>query len=108
MEVVPRVRVARVEDAASIERLLRTSGDPVAVDAAWLSSTPGRRHVLVVDGGDDELAAIAVVRLLPPHGHVDLLAVAPEHRDVARRLLGVAAALCDAFGCSLVGQRAVS
>ena len=89
------IREATVDDLPALQRLIRSAADP---DEDLIASA--ERHVLVLDTGD-ELGGLAIVKLEPPHAHLEALVMAPRYcgRTAERRLLGVARALCEAFGC---------
>ena len=90
------IREATVDDLPALQRLIRSAGHR----DEDLIATPAR-HVLVLDTGR-ELGGLAIVKLDPPHAHLETLAMAPRYcgGSAERRLLGVARALCEAFGCS--------
>lgn len=91
------IRLATAEDLPAVQRLV---GD-AALDLRSLAFGNGHRYSLVLDDVDGELAAAAVIRLAASEGTLELLAVKSRFRDsdIEKRMLGVAEALCDAFGC---------
>jgi N-acetylglutamate synthase-like GNAT family acetyltransferase len=91
-----RIRIARPADLPAVRRLI---GDQL--DEASLSSTRGQRYVLVLDAREDGLAAVAVLHIERPRGHIALLVIDDRFEDdgVAARMLGVAEGLAEAFGC---------
>jgi len=68
---------------------------------------PGRRYILVLDGEHGALAAAACVTLDDGRGHLGFLAIAPsyEGEHLEDRMIGVAEALCSAFGCETLDVR---
>ncbi|HUQ04133.1 MAG TPA: hypothetical protein VM261_16655 [Kofleriaceae bacterium] len=94
---------AASEDVDAICDLLRRArpAEPIPdrdaiarlVDNGWL---------LLLEASNAELLGAVHVRLERGVGHVSLLTIEPDHRteELAVRLLGVASALCDAFGCT--------
>ena len=97
------IREATPEDLDAIQRLLGTQPagsrrpEQVALDQA-----PGRRHFLVLDppDGGPGLAAAAVLQIEGHRGHLVMLAVAKQFEGcgLEDRMIGVAEALCSAFG----------
>lgn len=87
------IRLASREDHSRIRRLVPGDQD--------LSTVPGRRYVLVLDAPDAQLAATAAVTLEGGRGHLCFLAIAApyEGERLEDRMIGVAEALCAAFGC---------
>lgn len=71
------------------------------MDLRSSSTDTGRRYALVLDDDDGGIAAAAVVTMAAHDARLELLAVEPGYRErgVEERMLGVAEALCDAFGC---------
>lgn len=69
-------------------------------DPTRLPRTPGRRHLLVLDAPDGGLAAAALVDIDGDRGHLGMLAVAKKFEGcgLEDRMIGVAEALCSAFG----------
>ncbi|HUJ60675.1 MAG TPA: hypothetical protein VLX92_19370 [Kofleriaceae bacterium] len=103
------VRHAESRDVGALARLLENVG----VDASALEAA--RRHpfghVLIFEL---EGVVCAMVYVLIDHtngvrGHLQLAVVDPklaEHREVIeQRLIGVATALCEAYGCSPMDAR---
>lgn len=68
---------------------------------------PAHRYLLVLDGEHGELAAAASVILDKGRGHLGFLAIAPgsEGEHLEDRMIGVAEALCSAFGCDTLDVR---
>lgn len=90
--------MAREEDIASVERLLRESG--ATFDKTTWQTIPGHRYLLVLDAPDGGLAAVAQVSLDDERGHLVLLAIAKELEGTGLedRLIAVVEAMCEAFG----------
>jgi hypothetical protein len=92
------VHEATAEDIAAIRELLRARAcEPGGVA---LSQEPGRRHVLALDAPDGGLAAAAIVEIEGERGQLVMLVVASrfEATGLEVRMIGVAEALCEAFG----------
>jgi N-acetylglutamate synthase-like GNAT family acetyltransferase len=94
----PTVREATTEDLPAIAELLGTrapGSGPLTV-----GREPGRRHLLVLDAPDGGLAAAALVTIEGQRGHLAMLAVARrfDGAGLHERMIGVAEALCRAFG----------
>jgi hypothetical protein len=92
------VHEATEDDIAAVEALLRSrASDPRSFS---LSQEPGRRHVLVLDAPDGGLAAAAIVEIEGERGQLVMLVVASrfEATGLEARMIGVAEALCEAFG----------
>jgi N-acetylglutamate synthase-like GNAT family acetyltransferase len=96
------IREATEDDLAAIEQLVRAQpgarcerAGPIA-----LGRSPGRRHLLVLDAPRGGLAAAALLEIDGARGHLAMLAVAQQFEDcgLEDRLIGVAEALCRAFG----------
>lgn len=98
MSANPTIRLAREEDIASVQRLLRESG--TTFDGATWQTIPGHRYLLVLDAPDGGLAAVAQVTLAAERGHLVLLAVAKafEGTGLEDRFIAVVEAMCEAFG----------
>lgn len=83
-------------------RLLRAqpSGFALRPEEIALPRASGRRHLLVLDASEGGLAAAALVDIDGLRGHLVMLAVAQdfEGRGLEDRMIGVAEALCKAFG----------
>jgi N-acetylglutamate synthase-like GNAT family acetyltransferase len=98
----PTIREATTDDLDAVERLLRAqpSGFALRPDDIALPRASGRRHLLVLDAPGEGLAAAALVDIEGSRGHLVMLAVARgcEGHGVEDRLIGVAEALCKAFG----------
>lgn len=98
----PTIREATDEDLDAVDRLLRTqpAGPARRYEQIALPRVPGQRHLLVLDAPDGELAAAALVNIEGHRGHLVMLAVARpfEGCGLEDRLIGVAEALCSAFG----------
>ena len=92
MQSTATIREATEDDTPALRRLL----GPQTFD----ERVPGRHHVLVVDGTDGHLAAAAVVDIEGAQGHIARLVVAAGFAGdgLEQRLIGVAEALCRAFG----------
>jgi GNAT superfamily N-acetyltransferase len=101
MIITSTIRLGTSADAVAIQKLLRTSGDGNGRDLTAITTVSGRRYLLVLDAPDGELAAAAQVTLDNERGHLGLLAIAERFHGIGleHRLLAVAEALCDAFGC---------
>jgi GNAT superfamily N-acetyltransferase len=108
MNVTSTIRLGTPKDApamnrliASVQELLPSGRAAQSLHAPELSTVPGERYVLVVDAPGGGLAAAAQVRFDGPRGHLGWLAIARDHRGegLEHRLIAVAEALCDAFGC---------
>jgi hypothetical protein len=101
-EVLGSIRTAEPRDTASLSRLLGAA-----------SVADGERgHLLVLDL-DGMIRAAESVVIVDSHARVQLLAVdaalAPSTREISDRMLGVALALCEAYGCrevEVVGRSA--
>src|SRR3954453_17485778 len=92
------VHEATEDDLAAIQELLRARASEA--ESVSLSQEPGRRHVLVLDAPDGGLAAVAIVEIEGARGHLVMLVVASrfEATGLEARMIGVAEALCEAFG----------
>lgn len=94
------IRLATEDDVTAVQRLI---ADDAASDLDLRSTTTdgGHRYVLVLDDDRGGLAAAAIVALDASEAKLELLAVDPAHREtgIEKRMLGVAEALCEAFGC---------
>lgn len=97
------IRLATDEDLPAVQRLIETDGElHGALDLRTLSTKNGHRYALVLDHPDGSgLAAAAVITLAEEEATLGLLAVADRfrHQGIEDRMIGVAEALCDAFGC---------
>ena len=91
------IRSAADDDLPRAIVLLRDHGLTVPRDLD--PHHPGR-HVLVLDSAG-ELLAVAVLQIAAGHGHLVALATAHADRALEDRMIGVAEALCDAFGADL-------
>lgn len=93
------IRLATPEDLPRIRDLVAGVHD--------LRVIPGHRYLLVLDGEDGSLAAAASVTLDDGRGHLGFLAIAPgaEGERLEDRMIGVAEALCSAFGCDTLDVR---
>lgn len=94
------VRIATRDDVPAIARLLETN-DLYADDAFEIADDIVEQgYAFVLDGHGAEIIAVAHLRLDQPHGQLDLCVVAPgpHHLDLEARMVGIAAALCVAFG----------
>jgi N-acetylglutamate synthase-like GNAT family acetyltransferase len=99
----PTIREATAADLDAVELLLRAQPSGFARRREQINAprVAGRRHLLVLDAPDGEgLAAAALVDIDDHRGHLVLLAVARrfEGAKVEDRMIGVAEALCKAFG----------
>ena len=98
----PTIREATANDLDAVERLLRTqpSGFTRHSEQVGLPREAGRRHLLVLDAPEGGLAAAALVHIEAGRGPLVMLAVAKpfEGRGLEDRMIGVAEALCSAFG----------
>lgn len=94
------IRLATGDDLAAMQRLIADDAAS-ALDLRSTTSDGGHRYVLVLDDDRGGLAAAAIVALGESEATLELLAVDPAHREtgIEKRLLGVAEALCEAFGC---------
>lgn len=104
MSVTSTIRIGTNDDVPLVQRLIRSESDTshVAVpNVDDLDTVPGQSYLLVVDAPDGGLAAAAQVTLKGSRGHLGLLAVAKRFHGegLEHRLIGVAEALCNAFGC---------
>jgi hypothetical protein len=101
MTAVPTIRVATCADRPELERLLER---PLRSehDAAKSATASARRYQLVVDAPSGGLCAAAIVALAPPHAHLEALAIDERYacHELEARLIGVAGALAEAFGCA--------
>jgi hypothetical protein len=89
-----RIRNANLLDLAELTRLLAGTVHAIA-------SYFGRGHFLVLERRDGTLEAACHVDVSPDCSTIDLLVVDPAVRDggtVQRRMVGVASALCEAYG----------
>lgn len=92
-----RVRTADLFDLDELVRLLSAAAHTIA---SYLS----HGHLLVLDRGDGRLGAACHLEIAVDHSTVDLLVVDPEIRDdgVRQRMIGVAQAMCEAYGSGQV------
>jgi hypothetical protein len=90
------VRRANAADAVALTRLLADGGE------VHVPAVPGN-HVLVLDVASTVIAALHVT-CDGKRAHVQFLVVDPAFATVARaieeRMIGVATALCEAYGCA--------
>lgn len=95
------IRIGTSSDVAAVQRLIRGSAPAESRDVTALSTVPGRRYLLVLDAPDGGIAAAAQLTLEDHQGHLGLLAIADSFHGegLEHRLIGVAEALCNAFGC---------
>jgi ribosomal protein S18 acetylase RimI-like enzyme len=93
LRIMHTVRLATPEDYPRIRAL---AGDQE------VSRATGHRFVLVLDDGAGGLAAAAAVTLDKGRGHLGFLAIAPgfEGERLEDRMIGIAEAMCEAFGCA--------
>jgi hypothetical protein len=106
MPPVETLRIARMADLAELQRLgLFSAGEEF--EATNQSTMTCRRYVLVVDGASGGLAAATIVALEPPQAHLEALAMDDRSGSPAleARLIGVADALAQAFGCRSLDVR---
>ena len=99
------IRIGTADDVPAVQQLLEeTSGTGEQV----LATEPGTRYLLVLDGPDGGVAGAAQLTFDGGHGHLALLAIAERFHGegIEHRLIGVAEALCDAFGCDTFDVRA--
>jgi ribosomal protein S18 acetylase RimI-like enzyme len=98
----PTIREATAADLDAVEQLLRAqpSGFASRPEEVALPRAAGRRHLLILDAPDGGLAAAALVDIDGHRGHLVMLAVAQgsEGHGLEDRMIGVAEALCKAFG----------
>lgn len=89
------VRIATSEDVPAVQALAAKQ------DSRELTTIAGERYTLVLDAPDGGLAAAAQVTLEKPRGHLRMLAFAKRWAGEAleARMIAVARALCEAFGC---------
>jgi N-acetylglutamate synthase-like GNAT family acetyltransferase len=89
----PTIRLATSEDLPRIRQLV-----PGAQD---LTTVPGRRYVLVLDEPRGGIAAAAGLTLERGRGHLGFLAINPdaEGERLEDRMIAVAEAVAEAFGC---------
>jgi hypothetical protein len=106
MSPVVTLRVATTEDLPELQRLSSAS---IAEELEPTSPpTPARRrYVLVVDAPFGGLAAATIVALEPPQAHLEALLMDDRCASPAleARLIGVAEALAQAFGCRSLDVR---
>jgi GNAT superfamily N-acetyltransferase len=103
MAPVSSVRAATETDLPAARALL-------SLPATW---TPARfadaqataRYLLVCDAPGGGLAAAAIVSFTAGRAQLEALQLAPDHESTAleTRMLGVAEALAEAFGCHALG-----
>jgi N-acetylglutamate synthase-like GNAT family acetyltransferase len=100
MNLTSTIRIGTSSDVPAVQRLLRDS-DPSQRDLPALPSVPGRTFLLVLDAPGGGLAAAAQLTLEDHRGHLGLLAIANpfQGEGLEHRMIGVAEALCTAFGC---------
>lgn len=98
----PIIREATTDDLDAVQQLLRAqpSGYSLRSEVIELPRASGRRHLLVLDAPHGGLAAAALIDIDGVRGHLVMLAVAQgfEGNGLEDRLIGVAEALCKAFG----------
>ena len=98
------IRLAKEGDLPRIRQLVHDDQDLTGSDA--------HRYVLVLDDENGGLAAAAAVTIDEGRGHLGFVAIAPDHEGehLEDRMIGVAEALCSAFGCDTLdvarGRRA--
>ncbi|MDX2089532.1 MAG: hypothetical protein SFX73_16885 [Kofleriaceae bacterium] len=88
-----RIRNASLLDIAELSRLLSTAAHTIAT---YLS----HGHLLVLERRDGTLEAACHVEMQRDRSMIDLLVVDPANHDAAvrQRMVGVANALCEAYG----------
>ncbi len=93
------IRLATSEDLPKIRTLVSGDHD--------LRVIPGHRYLLVLDSEGGTLAAAASVTIDDERGHLGFVAIAPgfEGEHLEDRMIGVAEALCSAFGCDTLDVR---
>lgn len=109
------VRNAETRDLADLSRLLSASDvDPRTISTAHRLPFP-RCHLLVLDIDGAARAAVYIVITWAhmPRGRLQLLVVDPSlarmfRRAVEGRMVGVAVALCEAYGCTEIDIAAVT
>jgi hypothetical protein len=98
VQCCPSIRLATEKDRSAIDALLY--GSHRAVE---LTTVPGSRYALVLEDVCGRVAAAAVVIIdrARERGHLAMLVVAKEldGAGIENRVVGVAEALCCAFGC---------
>jgi hypothetical protein len=96
--ILGSVRKVEAHDAPDLARLCAAA----RIDPPAVGPDAGRGHLLVLDVGGSLCAAEYVV-IEPPRAHLQLLivdaALAAAGREVEDRMIGVALALCEAYGC---------
>lgn len=108
----PSIRVATVEDAAELARLLSTLGYPILADdvaAVWGAWSKEGNSALVVEGDDLLLGAVTLHRMIVLHrpkpvGRITSLVVDPTARGqgLGRALMKVAEDASVQAGCGLL------
>jgi GNAT superfamily N-acetyltransferase len=101
MNTTSTIRIGTTADVPAVQRLIRDRSDGENKELPSLPTIPGHRYLLVLDAPDGGLAAAAQVTLEGERGHLGLLIVDQQFQGegLEHRLIGVAEALCDAFGC---------
>jgi hypothetical protein len=99
MTAVPTIRVATTADLPELQRLL--AQPRYELDDATSSALAARRYHLVIDAPFDGLCAVVIVALAPPQAYLEALAIDERCAcpELEGRLVGVAEALAEAFGC---------
>jgi N-acetylglutamate synthase-like GNAT family acetyltransferase len=102
MSHIATIREATADDLDALEQLLQTQSCAGRHEAIALGHEPGRRHLLVLDAPDGGLAAAALVQIEGTRGHLTMLVLAKqfEGSGLEARMIGVAEALCAAFGAN--------
>jgi N-acetylglutamate synthase-like GNAT family acetyltransferase len=94
--VLGSIRTAERGDAAGVSRLL------AAANQNTIQTDGERTHLLVLDV-DGAVRAVECVIMESSRAVIQLLAVdpalGPSRSQIADRMLGVALALCEAYGC---------
>lgn len=102
------IRTATPADLPAVKRLL---GDAHAHAARSLETIPDAGFWMVLDDASGGLAAAMLVTIDDDRGHrrcrLALLALAAHHHGdgLEARMVGVAEALCRAFGCDTLDVR---
>ena len=100
------IRIGTADDVPAVQQLLDETSKGASVQV--LATEPGTRYLLVLADPDGGVAGAAQLTFDGGHGHLALLAIAARFHGegIEHRLIGVAEALCDAFGCDTFDVRA--
>jgi N-acetylglutamate synthase-like GNAT family acetyltransferase len=92
------IREATAADLPAIDELMRAQASGSTRELC--DRERGRCHLLVLDAPDGGIAAAALVHIAGTRGHLTMLVVASrfEGEGLEDRMIGVAEALCSAFG----------